>query len=230
MEHVDKIGFNSEFKIKFLNSSHLDQVQYLQDIVAKNLVDPTIYFVEPADFFYKQLTIEKSAMGLFQKDQLIGFNMVTFPGLSEENLGVEINLQEDELLQVAQIGPAAVHPNYREKGILGQVTQRHIQVIKEMGYRHICLTVAPTNYPTIKVFTDHGFVIKQLKLKYNNLLRYILHLDFNVGLKRPQYSVRVSSSDIDSQKFIISLGFYGREVIKNDRSFDLIFGYDEIKA
>ncbi|GMB01490.1 GNAT family N-acetyltransferase [Pelosinus sp. IPA-1] len=230
MINLEEIDVTSEYKIKFLNATHLEQVLCLQDIIAKTLVDPTIYYVEPAEFFCKQLAIEKSAIGLFNKDQLLGFNMVTFPGLGEDNLGVEFDLPDDELLKVAQIGPAAVHPEHRKKGILDQVAKRHIQVIKEMGYRHVYLTVAPNNYPTIKVFTNHGFFIKQLKLKYNNVLRYILHLDFDKGLIQPQYSVRVTNFDIDSQKFIMSLGFYGYDVVKNDNGFDLIFGYDEIKA
>jgi ribosomal protein S18 acetylase RimI-like enzyme len=230
MTGVEEIDVTSEYKIKFLHAGHLEQVLCLQGIIAKTLVDPTIYYVEPAEFFCKQLAVEKSALGLFQKDQLLGFNMVTFPGLGEENLGGEFDLPNNELMKVAQIGPAAVHPEHRKNGILGHIAKRHIQVIKEMGYRHVYLTVAPTNYPTIKVFTNHGFVIKQLKLKYNNVLRYILHLDFDKELMQPQYSVRVPSSDLDSQKFIINLGFYGRKVIKDNNSFDIIFGYDEIKA
>jgi ribosomal protein S18 acetylase RimI-like enzyme len=230
MVAIEESIATSEHKIKFLNESHLDQILCLQEIIARNLSDPKSYYVEPPQFFCKQLSIENSGIGFFQKNQLLGFNMVTFPALGEDNLGVEIGLSEEGLSQVAQIGPAAVHPDYRKRGILSQIAERHIQVIKEMGYRHIFLTVAPNNYPTIKVFLDHGFAIKQVKIKFNNLLRYILHLDIINFMNKPQYSVRIPNSDIESQKFMIKLGFYGYDVVKNDNGFDLVFGYDEIKA
>lgn len=226
---AEEIDVATESQIKFLNESHLDQILCLQEIIATTLSDPRNYYVEPSQFFCKQLSIEKSGIGFFHKNQLVGFNMVTFPVAGEDNLGMEIGIPEVDLLKVAQIGPAAVHPNHRKKRVLSQIAEKHIQLIKEMGYRHIFLTVAPNNYPTIKVFISHGFVIKQVKTKFNNLLRYILHLDLKGPAKLPQYSVRIPQADIESQKFMIGLGFYGYDVVKNDNGFDLVFGFEESK-
>ncbi|MDF2633154.1 MAG: GCN5-related N-acetyltransferase [Pelosinus sp.] len=224
------IDVTNEYEIKFLNEDHLDQILNLQGIVTKKLSDPTSYYVEPVEFFRKQLLIENSAIGFFHNHHLLGFNMATFPGLEEDNIGQSFGFEEKELLQVVQIGPAAVHPDYRNKKIFSKLAKEHLKVIEKLGYRHIFLTVAPNNYPTVRIFIDNDFTIKQLKIKFNNLLRYILHLDFKSRLKQPQYSVRIPNTDIESQKFIMSLGFYGYDLLKNDNGFDLIFGHDEIKA
>ncbi len=216
--------------IKFLNEQYLDQILKLQKIVIENLSDAASYYVEPVAFFRKQLTIENSVIGFFHNNQLVGFNVATFPGLDDDNIGMGFNFEASELLQVAQIGPAAVHPDYRNEKIFSKLAKEHIKVIEKLGYKHIFLTVAPNNYPTIKIFIDNGFRITQLKIKYNNLLRYILHFDFFNDFKQPKYSVRTPNTDIESQKFIFNLGFYGYNVLKNDNGFDIVFGHDGIKA
>jgi GNAT superfamily N-acetyltransferase len=216
--------------IKFLNEQYLDQILKLQEIVIENLSDTASYYVEPVAFFRKQLTIENSVIGFFHNHQLVGFNVATFPGLEDDNIGVGFNFKARELLQVAQIGPAAVHPDYRNEKIFSKLAKEHIKVVEKLGYKHIFLTVAPNNYPTVKIFIDNGFRIRQLKIKFNNLLRYILHLDFSNHFKQPKYSVRIPNTDIESQNFIFNLGFYGYNVLKNDNGFDIVFGHDEIKA
>ena len=231
MIDVDNFEINSHYQIKFLNKNHLNQVLCLQDLIVKNLPDPTIYYVEPDQFFSNQLNTGKSSIGFFYGDQLVAYNMASFPSIDEENLGIDIGLKKEETLQVVQLGPGAVHPDHRKRGLLSKIAKEHPIIIKKMGYRHVCFTAAPTNYPTIKAFTDNGFLIKQLKLKFNNLFRYIFYLDLKEEcFKHPQYSVRIPSTDIESQKFIFSLGFYGYSVLKNDNGFDIVFGHDEIKT
>ncbi|EIW20227.1 MULTISPECIES: GNAT family N-acetyltransferase [Pelosinus] len=228
MADVTKIDDNSGYDIQVLNESHLAQILYLQEIIVKNLSDPTIYFAEPTQFFHKQIAIEKSVIGLFQKKQLVGFHIASFPDLNEENLGIDIGIIQEEYLQVAQVGPLAVHPDHRKRGLFSKLLAKHLQMIKEMGYKHVCATVAPDNYPSIKGFIDNGFAIRQLKIKFNNLLRYVMYLDLENCLKQPQYSVRVLGTDTESQKFMISLGFYGYDALKNENGFDIVFGRDEM--
>jgi ribosomal protein S18 acetylase RimI-like enzyme len=228
--NVVKFEIDKQYEIKFLNKSHLDQLLCLQEIIVKNLSDPTSYYVEPIQFFRKQLAIENTSIGFFQNDQLVAFNLASFPSIDEENLGIDIGLKPEFFLQFAQLGPGAVHPDHRKRGLLSKIAEEHPKIMEEMGYRYLCFTASPTNYPTIKAFMDNGFLIKQLKLKFNNVFRYIFYRDLKKIFKPPQYSVRIPNTDIESQKFMMNLGFYGYDVVKNDHGFDLIFGYDEIKA
>lgn len=230
---VDSIDIDdtSEYEIKFLDESHLHQVLYLQHVVTENLLDPSSYYVAPVelDFFCKHLKAKNSVIGIFYKNELIGFHIVSYPGLHEDLLGVDIGLEAEELSRVAQFAAVAIHPEHRKKGLLTRVAEKHLKILEEMGYRHICLRIAPNNYPSIKATMANGFVIKRLKIKYSKLLRYIFHLDFKKNFKQPRYSVRIPYTDIESQEFIISLGFYGYDVLKNDNGFDIVFGYDESK-
>lgn len=226
---IDK---TDEYELKFLDESYLEQILYLQHLVTENLSDPSSYYVDlvEEEFFNKHLASRNSTIGIFYENQLVGFHIVSYPGLYGDDLGVDIGLKEEELSQVAQFGAVAVHPDHRNKGLLTRASKEHLKMLKVMGYRHICLRIAPHNYPSIKASIMNGFVIKGLKFKYNNLLRYIFHLDINKHFKQPLYSVRINNADIESQKFIIGLGFYGYDVLKYDIGFDIVFGHDGIKV
>jgi len=226
MPNLKEADAKFEYTLKFLNEHDLNQILYLQDLVGKKLSDPTTYYMEPEQFFRQQLVVEKSAVGVFQKEKLVGFHMASFPGLSEDNLGMDVGLTQEELLQVAQMGPTAVHPDHRRKNLLQMIHEKHLRVVKGMGYEHICLTISPSNYPSIRATMHQGFVIKRLKLKFNNLLRYVLHLDVKNQPKQPHYSIRVTNTDIELQKFIISLGFYGYDILETPHGYDVVFGCD----
>lgn len=219
-----------KYEIKFINKDFLKDILLLQNIIKKNLTNTKSYYLENAEFFSKQLVNREGAIGLFQKDQLVGFNIASFPGINKDNLGVDVGIRQNELFQVAQFGPVAIHPDHRKKGLLTKIIEKHVNSIRKNGYKHICLTIAPGNYPSIRATTSYGFIIKKIKKKYRNSLRYILHLDLANRVKYPKYSVRIPNTDLESQKFMLDLGFYGYDVIKSDSGFDLIFGYDEIKA
>jgi len=227
---VANINDFDDYEIKFLDESFLEDVLFLQNTIMEVLTDQKSYYVENVEFFCKQLANKDSSIGLFQKDQLVGFNIASFPGMDKENLGIEVGLKQEELSQVAEFGPVAIHPDHRKRGLLSKIIDRHIKSIRDIGYKHICLTTAPNNYPAIRGAMAYGFVIKKLTLKYNNLLRYILHLSLSNPVKHPKYNVRIPNTDIESLKFILGLGFYGYNVLKNENGFDIVFGHDEIKT
>lgn len=222
---VDIDDSSEKYEIKFLNEIFLEEILFLQNIITENLKDQKSYYVEKIEFFRKHLANKNSVIGLFHKDQLVGFNIASFPGMNDGNLGKEVGIKKEELFQVVQFGPVAIHPAHRQRGLLNKIIEIHINWIRQIRYKHICLTIAPSNYPSMKPAMSHGFIIKRIKLKCDNLLRYILHLDLTNPVKYPQYSVRVPQNDIDSQKSMIHLGFYGYNAVKNDNGFDLVFGY-----
>jgi len=224
MAEIRGIDANAIYDIKFLNESHLSQILHLQDIIKENLADPATYYAGTHELFSRQLAIDKSVIGIFKMDQLVGFNVALLPGLNEDNFGVDIGLHQEELAQVVQFGPVAVHPEHRNKGLLGKLIEKHLEVIEETEYRHVCLTIAPNNYPSIKRTLTYGFVIKHLKQKYGSLLRYVLHLDLKKPYTKPRYIVKISSIDIESQRFMMQLGFYGYGMSLNNNGIDINFG------
>ncbi len=223
----DSYSHTSEYELRFLTGNDLGQILAMQEYISQTLSDPTSYYLEPVEFFRQQLAQPNGALGVFCREQLLGFHFAVFPGWGEENLGQDIGLCREELLQVAQLGPVAVHPGHRHQGLLKLIHATHLKLLKEHGYRHFLLTIAPNNYPSLKVTMTQGFVIKQLKLKYQGLLRYILHLDTHKR-KTPLTTQRLPAAAIDAQKQLLALGFYGYDAVKKPDGFDIIFGCDTL--
>ena len=216
-----------KYALRPLNTSDIEQVLHIEKCVSQTLKDPKLYYFEPHEFFHEQLQNPNSAIGAFYNDQLVGFEIATFPGLNKNNLGIDIGgLNDEELRHVVQLGPGAIHPDHREKGLLKLIQEVHLESLKEIGYKHFLATISPNNYPSLKVTLSHGFIIKQLKVKYTDLLRYILHLDMDSSPKEPWESVIISSIDIEGQQHQISMGFYGYNVRKSSKGFDVMFGRD----
>lgn len=215
------------YEIKFLTPQHLPEILTLQKLVIENLPDKECYYQEPLAFFEKVLADGKNCLGLFEARNLIGFHLAS---LSEGSgsIGADIGLGNREVSSLVQWGPTAVHPNYRQQGLLKMLADHHLKIFRDRGYEHICLTIAPQNYPSLSSAMRQGFLIKRLTHKFGHLLRYVLHLELNRPCKEPVCQVRVAGSDLESQRFLLSLGFYGSGVLRGNAETELLFGHDGV--
>ena len=102
-------------------------------------------------------------------DKPAGTLLVRLPGLKEDNLGRDLMLGEDKLMNVAHMESAAVLPEFRGNGI-----QKKLLIYGKdylAGYfptvKYITATVAPLNIPSLKSFKAAGFKEMLTKEKYN---------------------------------------------------------------
>lgn len=218
-------GSQSGYEFRFLHTGHISQILTLQDVVMETLTDKESYYRESIDFFQETLK-EESSLGVFMQDKLIGYNLVSFPGMKAYNLGLDAGLHDMDLLKVVHWGPAAIHPAFQRQGLLKNIITRQLHNLINKEYEHIFLTVAPRNYPSLRFVLQQGFLIKQLKIKYGNLLRYVLHLNIKQRIPSPVCRVGVSGADLDSQQFMLNLGFYGYAVREGQNGVELLFGHD----
>ena len=109
-------------------------------------------------------------------DKPAGTLLVRLPGLKEDNLGRDLMLGEDKLMNVAHMESAAVLPEFRGNGIQKKL------LIYGKGYlaehfpavKYITATVVPLNIPSLKSFKAAGFKEMLTKEKYNGHMRIIL--------------------------------------------------------
>ncbi|MDD4652976.1 MAG: hypothetical protein PHQ34_12190 [Methanothrix sp.] len=161
--------------MKFLDYGFLAKLLHLQDLVAAFLPCKEIFILHDEEYFRQVLSIDRSGLGVFVGDQLIAFSILRFPGLSSENLGRDIYLQEEELGGVAHLQAAAVHPAYRGHGLQRNLILAHLGVIEEMGYDHACCTVSPKNPVSLGNYLSCGLAIEGLCPKKHGWWRFILH-------------------------------------------------------
>lgn len=100
--------------------------------------------------------------------------MTSYPGLSSENLGLDIGLPKDQLNKVAHMDSAAVLPQYRGHGLQRRLMQMAEPDLINEGYRYLCCTVHPDNQYSLNSILSQGYRIMATREKYGGYLRHIL--------------------------------------------------------
>lgn len=126
-------------------------------------------FQEKKGLFYQAAEVEKQLMA--------GVLFVLFPGRSPDNLGREIKLPEEELLQVAHMDTVAILPAYRGNGLQYQLMQRAEQELRRRGFSYLMCTVHPDNRFSRENLLKQGYKAVGSGLKYGGLPREILLKD-----------------------------------------------------
>lgn len=220
---------NAIYEMKFLDYGCLAELLRLQDLVAALLPCKEIFILHEEEYFRQVLSRERSALGFFAGEQLIAFSIIRIPGLSSENLGRDINLQEKELGGVAHLQAAAVHPAHRGHGLQRRLILAHLAVIEEMGYDHACCTVSPKNPVSLGNYLSCGLAIEGLCPKKHGWWRFILHKNMkNEGDKNEscaQKAVsRISITDIEGQLNLIKRGFKGFSIANKAEGAQIFYG------
>jgi ribosomal protein S18 acetylase RimI-like enzyme len=205
------------YEMRFLNKGYLEDITKLQEIMAQNLQDKEIFRLTAPEEFRELLAQKRTVIGVLTEDGLIAYNMVCFPKEDGDNFGVDINLPQSELKKVAHLKAVVVHPAYRGNELQKRLANIHLKVLQELGYEHVCSTVSPKNTISIQNHLASGFVVKGLKIKYGDRLRYIMYKNiFRTFVPGPKV-VAINSIDTDGQKMLIDQGFVGFKIqIQND--------------
>ncbi len=106
-----------------------------------------------------------------------GCLIVGFPGISEENLGCDIGLPEEELLAVAHMESAVVRSKFRGQHLQRRLLQYAEASLDKRKYYHLLATISPENPASYKSVEACGYRCVLTKEKYNGLLRRIYYKD-----------------------------------------------------
>lgn len=103
-----------------------------------------------------------------------GVFMVTYPGKSEENLGRDIGLPEEDLEKVAHMDSAVVLPAYRGNRLQYRLMQTAEEELIRCGYQYLCCTIHPENSYSRNNALRQGYELLVTKEKYGGFRRDIL--------------------------------------------------------
>lgn len=115
-------------------------------------------------------TSEKAAA----RTKTAAFFTIRFPKHDEDNLGRSLNLTQDELLKVAHMETAVVHPDYRGNHLEQRLMAEAVKILQDTPYRYLMGTVHPDNTASVKSFINNGFSIVKTVPKYGGRLRHIM--------------------------------------------------------
>lgn len=206
------------YSISMLQQSDLNQVMSLQDLVYQHLPNKDVLATDTLDFIEGCIHDDGFVIGIHNAwNQLISYRMVSFPNRRKDNMGIDLNLPQNELSSVAHLETTVVHPDYRGNGLQSKSLQLALPLLEEKNIKHVICTVSPFNLFSLTNIMKNGLKIKVLTRKYgqaednsDGLWRFILHKDL-----KPQRLIEnikglyVGLEEFNIQKILLDKGFIG---------------------
>lgn len=209
----DSQGRAIEYTIAHLEEKHLPLVMQIQEVIVQNLSRPDLLQSFSYDFMKRHMGPHGAVLGVFVDRQLVAFRNLYFPDPRDKewNLGIDLDLPEEELGKVANLQMVCVHPRFRGNSLALKMNRVTLGLLRERGiHHHICATVSPYNIWNIPVLLASGFRIAKLKNKYGGKVRFIVHQDLRASLPLDDNSaVRVRLDDLDALQKCLGSGFFG---------------------
>lgn len=201
------------YTMAILDESYASQVMQLQNIIVEEINDPVFYDPVTPENIQKRFEKEGLTIGVFFDNQLIGFRIIHFPPPEDDNFGKDLGMGKAELPKVAHLAATIVHPSYRRYQFAYKMNLHAVELIKSFGFRHLCSTVFPGNFPNIVTQFRTGLTIRRLKEKYGGKLRYIFYRD--LAADRPVFNEKkliVPITDVDTQVRLLEKGYVGYSI------------------
>ena len=153
-----------------------DLIRLLQEVRQGMVRKDWFYLDEPDDV--RQMMAD-GTMQLWvarDADVLAAVFDILIPGTAEYNYGYDLGLTEEELLRVVHMDTAAVHPDYRGRGLQFCLMQEAEQYAAAMGRRILLTTVHPENRYSLNNILRQGYTVVRRLPKYGSE-RFILRKD-----------------------------------------------------
>lgn len=134
------------------------------------------FVAESYEEFDRWMKEEKGILYLAEDEQTSevgGIFFVILPGMDEENLGHDIDMQGEELMRCAMMDTVAVLPEFRGNHLQHDLMQMAEHDLIKMGYHYLLCTVHPENRFSRENVRSQGYERMLTKEKYGGYLRDI---------------------------------------------------------
>lgn len=217
------LGETPFFVIK-LTLQHLQQIEELQVEVYEALADQSILQPLSTEEFEYILNGHGMMIGAYVGEELIAFRALLNPPIDEEHLGYDCGIAENEFQRVLYQEISNVSPKYRGYGLqktLATIVMENIDLEK---YDYVCSTVKPYNIPSLKDKFSQDLVIKGLKIKYVDKLRYIFYKDLRQEMS-PNFTEKqvISMGDTTAQQQLLKQGFLGTSMFEENNDWFVVY-------
>lgn len=195
----------------------------MQQEVYESLHDRSILQPLSTEEFEYILSGNGMMMGAYVENELIAFRALLNPPIEEEHLGYDCGIAEDQFIEYYIKKYRMSHRNikalvYKKK--LAKVVMNHIDLA---SYDYVCSTVKPYNIPSLKDKFSQGLVIKGLKIKYVDKLRYIFYKDLHH--EQPIFSEKKSlpMGDTNGQQILLKQGYLGTSIYEEQHDWFVVY-------
>ena len=136
-----------EYRMELLGKDRLREVIELQQHVYDKLPNKDVLYM---DSYYEMLEDMEAGAKIIgvqnEKNRIIAYRYIGFPGKTKRNLGYDINLAEEEMDKVVHLETTVVDPVYRGNNLQSLTLEAAKRMVKQDGYEHFLCTVSPHNF------------------------------------------------------------------------------------
>lgn len=173
LKRKDEVEVKAE--LKELTISYLDKIMELQKIIIDGLENKELYADTEREEFEEYIKKNGKILGcVTEDDELIAMGVYAKKGYDKSNYGYDIGLDNEELLKVGQIESTVVKEAYRGNKLQKIICEELEKIAVKEDVKILCATASPYNEFSVNTFKSLGYEIKQDKLKYGGLRRYVL--------------------------------------------------------
>jgi len=211
------------FYVTTLTLQHLQEIENLQVEVYESLVDQSILQPLTSEEFEYILKGNGMMIGAYVGQELIAFRALLNPPVDNEHLGYDCGITEEAFNRVLYQEISNVSPKYRGFGlqkILANIIMSQIDLAK---YDYVCSTVKPYNIPSLKDKFAQGLVVKGLKIKYVDKLRYIFFKDLRQELPIFKEKKTISMDDTVGQQQLLKQGYTGTSMYEDQNDWLVVY-------
>lgn len=158
------------------------------------------------DFFRGILAGKGAILGLEATDgALAAYGVLSLPAPDDFHYGRIIPLPENLWPQIAQLEGIGVAPAWQGHGLQQWLGLWRMNTAIELGYRHICATVAPENFYSWRNLLALGLRIRGLHPLYGGYARYVAHRDA-LAPAQPAPDREIAVADLRTQTEAFAAG------------------------
>lgn len=173
LKRKDEVEVKAE--LKELTISYLDKIMELQKIIIDGLENKELYADTEREEFEEYIKKNGKILGcVTEDDELIAMGVYAKKGYDKSNYGYDIGLDNEELLKVGQIESTVFKEEYRGNKLQKIICEELEKIAVKEDTKILCATASPYNEFSVNTFKSLGYEIKQDKLKYGGLRRYVL--------------------------------------------------------
>ncbi|WP_431808882.1 GNAT family N-acetyltransferase [Lysinibacillus sphaericus] len=211
------------FYVTKLQLQHLPAIEKLQQEVYETLPDQSILQPLTTEEFEYILQGNGLMIGAYVEHELIGFRALLNPPIDNDHLGYDCGILEDQFQRVLYQEISNVSPHYRGYGLQKTLATVVMNAIDLDCYDYVCSTVKPYNIPSLKDKFSQGLVIKGLKIKYVDKLRYIFYKDLKQ--EQPAYTEKqaVLMGDTAMQQQLLKAGYTGTAMYEEQNDWFVLY-------
>ena len=125
------------------------------------------FFLDPDEEVYRLMA--RNALGIWLAEdggRIASVFCVVYPGLEQFNLGYDLDFSEEELMQVVHMDTAAVHPDYRGRGLQNRMM---LHAERELNGKILLCTIHPDNKYSLNNVLKQGYTIEKKTEKYGSV-------------------------------------------------------------